>query len=83
MKAGRKIKNIDIYLQDTDTRAILVNLKKKGSVTINGLGTFKIVFIKPRTLYHNTAKKIITTAGHYKLKYTPTNTLKFFVNENE
>lgn len=81
MKRGKKNKGIDIALSDDDTEAILAHIKEKGTVTIAVLGTFAITNIKPRTLYHNTAKKKITTAGYNKLKYTPSKVIKNLINE--
>ena len=80
MKIGRKIKGVDIALPDSDVSAITRRLKKDGRVCIGGVGSFEVIRIKPRTLYHNTAKKVITTKGHNKIKYTPAKTLKVLVN---
>lgn len=80
MKVGRKTKGTDMALPDSDVTAITRFIRKNGKVNIGGLGTFEVIKIKPRTLYHNTAKKTITTKGHNKLKYTPALTLKSFIN---
>lgn len=81
MKRGRKIEGIDMTLTDSDTTAFFNTLKEKGSVTVGGIGTFSVVTIKPRTLYHNTAKRTITTEPYNKLKYTPTKMLKTYINK--
>lgn len=80
MKIGRKIKGVDIPLSDSDISVISKKLKKDGKVVVGGVGSFEVIKIKPRTLYHNTAKKVITTKGHNKIKYTPAKTLKVLVN---
>lgn len=80
MKRGRKPTDTDFSLSDNEINNIFKYLKKEGRVSIGGLGVFEIIKIKPRTLYHNTAKKEITTKGHLKLKYTPTRTLKSYIN---
>lgn len=81
MKRGRKPKDTDFSLSDNEQKNILTLLKKTGAVSIGGLGRFEIIKIKPRTLFHNTAQKEITTKGHNKLKYTPTKTLKSYIND--
>ena len=79
MKRGRKENGIDMAIPDGDTTVFLKLLKKKGKVVVGGLGTFEIVKIKPRTLYHNTAKRELTTKAYNKVKYTPTKVLKSLI----
>ena len=80
MKRGRKQNGIDMALPDGDATVFMKVLKKKGKVAVGGLGVFEIVRIKPRTLYHNTAKRELTTKAYNKIKYTPSKLLKSHVN---
>lgn len=80
MKLGRKPKNIDFSLGDAELLIVMRAIGKKGSVSIAGLGLFEIVEIKPRKLYHNTGKRVITTKAYKKLKYTPSKTIKSLIN---
>lgn len=82
MKVGRKEKGVDVdmRLTDSDTNTVINHIRNKGKIIIGGLGTFEVIRIKPKTMYHNTAKKTITTKGHNKLKYTPTSILKTLIN---
>lgn len=81
MKRGIKNKGIDIALSDDDTEAILARILGNGKVSIAGLGEFKVIEIKSRTLYHNMAKKEITTTGYKKLKFTPSKIIKNLIND--
>jgi len=82
-KIGRpkKIVPIDMILPGQSVAAIARHIDKKGKVNIGGLGVFEIVDIAPKKLYHNMAKKKITTKGYKKLKYTPASTIKSFINQ--
>lgn len=81
MKRGRKQIGIDMALPDTDATTFLKTLKKNGVVNVGGLGLFEIVTMKPRTMYHNTAKRELTTRPYCKVRFTPIGIIKAVVNE--
>jgi nucleoid DNA-binding protein/nucleoid-associated protein YgaU len=55
-------------------------IEKDRSVKISGLGTFQLVWNKPRKSVDIRTKQEIEIAGHYKLNFTPDNVLKERVN---
>jgi nucleoid DNA-binding protein len=81
MKRGRKTGGIDMALPDGDVTVFIKYIRKNGKVIVGGLGSFEVVEIKPRTLYHNTAKRILTTKKYRKIKFTPSKVLKSIVNK--
>lgn len=81
MKRGRKAIGVDMALSDKDTTTFIEYVIGNGSVTIAKIGTFRSVEIKPRTLYHNTGKRIVTTRAYKKLKYEPSSLIKTILNK--
>jgi nucleoid DNA-binding protein len=81
MKRGKKQLGIDMSLTDTDAVAFLKTLKRNGTVNVGGLGLFEVVKMKPRTMYHNTARRELTTKTYCKIRFTPTGIIKTVVNE--
>ena len=51
------------------------------SLTIKGLGTFKLVWVEPRGSVDINTGASITIPGHYKLAYVPEAALRNAVNE--
>lgn len=56
--------------------SLFSHLKIHDKVEITGLGTFELVKIKPRKMYHNFSDKERVLKGYTKLKFTQSAQLK-------
>jgi len=65
---------------DTFQYTFLQAIEQDKIVKISGLGTFQLVWNKPRKSVDVRTKQEIEIAGHYKLTFTPENALKERVN---
>ena len=65
---------------DTFQYVFLQAIEKDKTVKISGLGTFQLVWNKPRKSVDVRTQQEIEIAGHYKLIFTPENALKERVN---
>jgi len=65
---------------DTLQYVFLQAIEQEKVVKINGLGTFQLVWNNPRKSIDVRTQQEIEIAGHYKLSFTPENTLKNSVN---
>lgn len=81
MKRGRKQVGIDMSLTDADSAVFLKLLKKNKAVNVGGLGLFEVVLMKPRTMYHNTAKRELTTRPYCKVRFKPIGIISTVINE--
>ncbi len=79
-KTGKTISDSESFLaalQDVIEGALLQN----ENVKVGGLGTFKLVWNKPRKSVDVTTGEEIEIQGHTKLSFTPESSLKDFVNK--
>ena len=78
MKKGRPKENVypKLALPPFFKGALFSHLKRHKKVEVVGLGTFEIVKIKPRKMYHNFSGEERTLKGYKKLKFTQSTALK-------
>ena len=81
MKRGRKQTGIDMALPDKDSAIFMKLLKSNKAVNVGGLGLFEVVLVKSRTMYHNTAKRELTTKPYYKVRFKPIGIINTVINE--
>lgn len=73
-------KNVSVFI-DEFQKLILEALEKDKIVKINGLGTFKLVWVNPRKSVNVSTSEPIEIDGHYKLSFSPDKILQENINE--
>lgn len=73
-------KNVSAFI-DEFQKLILEALEKDKIVKINGLGTFKLVWVNPRKSVNVSTGEPIEIEGHYKLNFSPDKMLQECINE--
>ena len=74
---GRPIKNIVRTLDVPDLKKMLLNAVMNGDkVEVIGLGTFEIVHIPQKKVFHNFSKRTRVIKAYNKLKFTQSSLLK-------
>lgn len=78
MTKGRPKENVypKLALPPYFKGALFSHLKRSKKVEVIGFGTFELVKIPPRKMYHNFSNKERTLKGYTKLKFTQSHTLK-------
>lgn len=78
MTKGRPKENIypQLSLPTYFKGALFSHLKRSKKVEVVGLGTFELVKIPARKMFHNFSGKERTLKGYTKLKFTQSHSLK-------
>ncbi|MBO5974906.1 MAG: HU family DNA-binding protein [Paludibacteraceae bacterium] len=82
LEMGIDKKNVSAFI-DEFQKLLVEALEKDKIVKINGLGTFKLVWVNPRKSVNVSTGEPIEIEGHYKLNFTPDRTLKEKINTEE
>jgi nucleoid DNA-binding protein len=72
-------KNVSAFI-DEFQKLIVESLEKDKIVKINGLGTFKLVWVNPRKSVNVSTGEPIEIEGHYKLNFSPDKSLQESIN---
>lgn len=78
----RKIRSKPFKLtKEQQARFAVAIANTKFPVYISGLGSFEVVTINARTMYHNLTNKVITTKPYQKIKFKPIGKIDKVINK--
>ena len=79
-QTGNTKKETEVYIKEF-SRILKETLLREGLVKIKGLGTLKLQWNKSRKSVNVQTGEVIEISGHYKIDFTPENSLKDFANQ--